>query len=112
MKKFLVLCRAPSASYQVLRNASKEERQAVIDRWMAWRDKHAASILDQGGPLGKSVRVTSSGAEAPTANDLGSFNIFEAESHEALAATLKDHPHLMSSERFVEIVEITPMPTA
>src|ERR1022692_4983826 len=111
MKKFLVLCRAPSASYQALRNASKEERQIMIDGWMAWRDKNAASIVDQGGPLGKSFRVTTTDA-SPIANDLGSFTIFQAESQEALAATIKDHPHLRSAERFIEIVEIVPMPTA
>lgn len=112
MKKFLVLCRAPSASFQELRNASKEQRQRMIDAWTAWADKHSASIVDQGGPLGKSLRVTTSGPAAPTANDLGSFTIFQAESQEALATTLKDHPHLMSPERFLEIVEIVPMPTA
>ena len=111
MKKFLVLCRAPSASFQELRNASKEQRKAMIDGWMAWSDKHAASIVDQGAPLGKSLRVTTSDA-SPIANDLGSFTIFQAESQEALAATLKDHPHLRSAERFIEIVEIVPMPTA
>jgi hypothetical protein len=111
MKKFLVLCRAPSASYQVMRNASKEERKAMIDGWMAWADKHAASIVDQGAPLGKSLRVTTTDA-SPIVNDLGAFTIFQAESQEALAATLKDHPHLISDERFLEIVEMTPMPTA
>ena len=112
MKKFLVICRAPTASFEALRKASPEQRKVLIDGWKAWSDKHAASIVEQGGPLGKSLRVTTSGAETPTANDLGSFTIFQADSQEALAATLKDHPHLRSPERFIEIVEIVPMPTA
>jgi hypothetical protein len=28
-----------------------------------------------------------------------------------LAALLKDHPHLRSAERFIEMVEMMPMPT-
>jgi len=112
MKTFLVLCRAPLASFQALRNASKEERQAMIDGWRAWEGKNSASIVNQGAPLGKSLRVTTTDA-SPMANDLGSFTIFQAESQEALAAILKDHPHLMrSDERFIEMVEMTPMPTA
>lgn len=83
----------------------------MIEGWMAWRDKNAASIVDQGAPLGKSLRVTTTEA-APMVNDLGSFTIFQAESQEALAAILKDHPHLRSAERFIEIVEMVPMPTA
>ncbi len=112
MKKFLVLCRAPLASFQELRNASKQERQLMLDGWLAWEKKHSASIVQAGAPLGKSLRVTATDA-APIANDLGSFDIFQAESQEALAAIFKDHPHLMrSAERFVEMVEIMPMPTA
>jgi hypothetical protein len=111
MKKFLVLCRAPSASFQELRKASPEQRRAMIDRWNAWSEKNSASIADVGAPLGKSLRVTTTDA-SPMINDLGSFTIFQAESQEALAAILKDHPHLRSPERFIEIVELMPMPTA
>jgi hypothetical protein len=111
MKKFLVICRAPTASFEALRKASPEQRKVLIDGWKAWTAKNSASIVDQGGPLGKSLRVTTSGSSS-IVNDLGSYVILQAESQEALAATLKDHPHLMSPERFIEIVEIVPMPTA
>jgi hypothetical protein len=110
MKKFLVLCRAPSASFQEMRNATAEQRKALIDGWHAWSDKNSAAIVDQGAPLGKSLRVTTTDA-SPIENDLGSFTIFQAESQEALAALLKDHPHLRSAERFIEMVEMMPMPT-
>ena len=110
MKKFLVLCRAPLASFQELRNATPEQRKVMIDGWNAWSDKNSASIVDPGAPLGKSLRVTTTDASAMP-NDLGSFTIFQAESQEALAALLKDHPHLRSAERFIEMVEMMPMPT-
>jgi hypothetical protein len=112
MKKFLVLFRAPTASFEALRNASKEQRKVMFDAWMAWTNKASASIVDSGAPLGKSLRITASDA-SPVANDLGSFSIFQAESQEALALTLKDHPHLLRApERFIEIVELMPMPSA
>ena len=111
MKKFLVLCRAPLTSFQEIRNASREERQRFMDNWLAWEQRNAASIVQSGAPLGKSLRV-STAEVAPMANDLGSFSIFQAESSEALAAILKDYPFLRSAERFLEIVEIGAMPTA
>jgi len=71
--------------------------------------KAAASIVDMGAPLGKSLRVTKGGA-APNTNDLGGFSILQAESKEALAETLKGDPHFMMPDGSIEIVEFMPMP--
>jgi hypothetical protein len=76
---------------------------------MAWGKKAASSIVDMGAPLGKTLKVTPSGA-SPTTNDLGGYSVLQAESKEALAATLKGHPHFMMPESSIEIVELMPMP--
>ena len=62
-----------------------------------------------GAPLGKALKVTPSGA-SPTTNDLGGYSVLQAESKEALAATLKGHPHFMMPDGSIEIVEMMPMP--
>ena len=64
-----------------------------------------------GAPLGKSLKVTAAGA-SPTKNDLGGFSIMQGESKEAVAEVLKGHPHFMTPDGFIEIVELMPIPGA
>ena len=78
--------------------------------WTSWSKKAASSIVDLGAPLGKSLRVAKGGAVTPVVNDLGGYSVMQAESKEALAATMKDHPHFMMPDGWIEIVEIMPIP--
>ena len=110
MKKFLVLYKASTEAFQQMKNATPEQQKAGMDAWMTWSQKAATSIVDMGGPLGKSVRVAKGGAVSPVTNDLGGFSILQAESKEALAATLKEHPHFMTPDSSIEIVELMPIP--
>jgi hypothetical protein len=109
MKKFLVLYKAPTSAFEQMQKSTPEQQKAGMDAWMAWSKKAAASIVDLGAPLGKSLRVTKSAA-APSTNDLGGFSIMQGESKEALAEVLKGHPHFMMPEGSIEIVEFLPMP--
>jgi len=111
MKKFLVLYKAPTSAFEQMKKATPEQQKAGMDAWMAWGKKAHASIVDMGAPLGKSLRVTKSSA-SPTTNDLGGFSILQAESKEALAETLKGHPHFMMPDGFIEVVELMAMPGA
>jgi hypothetical protein len=110
MKKFLVLYRAPIASFDQMMKATPEEAKAGMDAWMTWSQKAKSSIVDMGAPLGKALKVTPAGASA-TRNDLGGYSILQAESKEALAESLKGHPHFMTPDGFIEITELMPMPT-
>src|SRR5882672_7439010 len=109
MKKFLVLYKASAAAFEQMMKATPEQQKAGMDGWMAWSKKSASSIVDMGAPLGKSLKVTTGGA-APTTNDLGGYSILQAESKEALAETLKGHPHFMMPDGSIEIVEVMPIP--
>jgi hypothetical protein len=109
MKKFLVLYKAPTTSFDQMMKATPEQQKAGMDAWMAWGKKAAASIVDMGAPLGKALRVTPAGP-SPTRNDLGGYSIMQGESKEALAETLKGHPHFTMPEGFIEIVDLMPMP--
>jgi hypothetical protein len=109
MKKFLVLYKAPTSAFDQMKNATPEQQKAGMDGWMAWGKKAAGSIVDMGAPLGKSLRVTTGGA-SPSTNDLGGYSILQAESKEALAETLKGHPHFMMADGSIEVVEVMPVP--
>ncbi len=111
MKKFLVLYKASTESFQrMMKSSTPEQQKAGTELWMKWSKQAASSIVDMGGPLGKSVRVAKGGAVSPVVNDLGGYSIMQAESKEALAASMKDHPHFMMPESSIEIVELMPIP--
>jgi hypothetical protein len=109
MKRFLVLYKAPIASFDQMMKSTPEQQKAGMEAWMTWGKKAAASLVDMGAPLGKTLKVTPSGP-SQTRNDLGGYSIMQAESKEALAEVLKGHPHFMMPDGFIEIVEIMPMP--
>ena len=109
MKKFLVLYKAPIASYDQMMKATPEQQKAGMQAWQTWADKAKSAIVDMGAPLGKAMRVTST-TSAAVRNDLGGYSVLQAESKEALAASLKGHPHFQTPEGFIEITEIMPMP--
>ena len=109
MKKFLILYKAPLASFDQMMNATPEQQKAGMAAWTVWMEKAKSSIVDMGAPLGKTLRVTPEGASS-TRNDLGGYSILQAESKEALAPTLAGHPHFMMPGGFIEVVEMMPMP--
>jgi hypothetical protein len=109
MKKFLVLYRAPTSSFEQMKKATPEQQKAGMDAWMSWMKKAGSSLVDGGAPLGKSLRVTSASASA-SSNDLGGYSILQAESKEAVAQALKGHPHFMTPEGFIDVVEIMSVP--
>jgi hypothetical protein len=109
MKKFLVLYKAPIASFEQMMKATPEQQKAGMEAWMSWSKKAASALVDLGAPLGKTMKVTPSGA-SPTQNDLGGYSILQGESKEALADTLKGHPHFQTPGGTIEVVEIMTMP--
>ncbi len=110
MKKFLVLYRAPASAFEQMKTATPEQQRSGTEAWMTWFEQAGPSIVDGGAPLGKSLRVSASGA-TPAPNDLGGYSILQAESKEALAASLKGHPHFMLQEGVIEVVEMMAVPT-
>jgi len=62
-----------------------------------------------GGPLGKSLTVTPAGA-SPTRNELSGYSIVQGELKEALAEGMKGHPHVITPDGVIEIVDLMPLP--
>lgn len=116
MKKFMAVYTGNRASPQAARwdaldEKSRSERiQAGMEAWQGWQRDHRGVIAVEGGPLGKTKRVSSDGV-ADISNNLGGFVVIEADSHEAAARLFLDHPHFtIFPGDAVEIMEIMPIP--
>ena len=65
---------------------------AGIAAWGKWMGDHAASIVEGGGPLGKTQQVSKTGMK-DIRNNLAGYVVIEADSPEAAAAMFENHPH-------------------
>ncbi|MEK1855715.1 MAG: hypothetical protein AAAC48_28605 [Phyllobacterium sp.] len=82
------------ASFRSLPKAEQDAIDAVgLEQWATWEDKNAASILDRGGMVGKTTRVTNDGV-ADAVNPFCGYIVVEAETIEAAARLFEDHPHI------------------
>ena len=80
--------------------------------WKAWVQKHQAAIVDMGGPLGKTKKITQSGI-ADVNNEMGGFTVIRAESQEAAAKLFENHPHFaIFPGESVEVMPVLPIPGA
>jgi hypothetical protein len=95
---------------------SEEERGARaaegMAAWKAWVEKNQASLVQLGGPLGKTKRVSGDGI-ADISNAMSAVTIVRAESHEAAAKLFEGHPHFtIFPGEAVEIMPVMPIPGA
>jgi hypothetical protein len=116
MKKFLAIYIGTAAAHEKARwnelpEAKRKELEARgLEAWAAWGAAHAASIVEQGGPLGKTKRAAASGVTDIT-NQMVGYTIVAAESHEAAAKLFESHPHFtIFPGDSVEIMECMAVP--
>lgn len=116
MKKFMaVFTGSPAAMEGYAKRFPTEEARKANDRkgmdaWTQWAQKHGASMVDGGGPLGRTKRVTKDGI-ADVRNNLAAYTVVQAESQEAAAKMFLGHPHFaIFPGDGVEIMEILPIP--
>jgi len=92
----------------------EQERQAKtkegIAAWKAWTEKHHAAIVEMGGPLGKTKKITGDGIE-DVSNDMGAFMVVRAASQEEAAKLFEHHPHFtIFPGHSVEVMPVLPIP--
>jgi hypothetical protein len=99
------------ARWQALDEKTRNERVAAgMQAWHKWHADHANIIVDAGGPLGTTKRVTSDGV-ADISNALSGYTIIEADSHAAAAKLFLNHPHFsFFPGDGVEIMEVKAIP--
>ena len=91
--------------------ASRPDEATVakgMQAWGAWMARYADRLVDTGGPLGKTKKV-SSGGIADIQNNLGGYVVVEAEDHEAAARMFEGHPHLGIPQASIEVMEVRSM---
>lgn len=118
MKKFLAIYIGTPAAiersqWNRLSDAERKQReQAGVEAWSAWANKHAASIVEHGAPLGKTKRIAPEGI-SDIKNVMAAYTVVQAESHEAAAKLFEQHPHFtIFPGDSVEIMECLPLPSA
>jgi len=80
--------------------------------WGEWMARHADHIVDTGGPLGKTKKVSTTGI-ADIQNNIGGYVIVEAEDHGAAARMFEGHPQFsIFPGDGVEVMPCLPIPTA
>ena len=116
MKKFLAMFLGSAAAFEKSGWSSMEEgkRKALeasgMKAWGDWMTKHQAAIVEQGGPLGKTKRVSPQGI-ADTKNNMSGYVVVQAESHEQAAKMFEHHPQFtIFPGDSVEIMELLPIP--
>ena len=114
MKKFLaVYVGTPEhmARWNELTPTVQAERQASgIRAWHKWVEDNKARIVDNGGPLGKTKSVASTGV-TDIHNAMTGYTVLLAETHEEAAKLFADHPHFtIFPGDAVEIMECLPIP--
>lgn len=81
-----------------------------IAAWKGWAEKNRGAIVEMGGPLGRTKRVSQDGI-ADVSNALAVFMVVRAESHEAAASLFEGHPHFtIFPGEAVEIMPVLPVP--
>ncbi len=114
MKNFMAIYTGTAAkleAFKQLDEKTRAQREAAgMKAWMDWGTTHAAAIVDQGAPLGKTKRAASDGV-SDTRNNIAGYVIVRAESHDAAAKMFENHPHFtLFPGDAVEIMECLPLP--
>ena len=116
MKRFMAVYTGTPGSFEKYQQQFKdpEQRKAHerkgMEAWKAWVASHQKSIVEGGGPLGRTKRVTKDGV-ADVRNNLAAYVVVEAASQEEAAKMFLDHPHFtIFPGDGVEIMEVLPIP--
>ena len=94
MKQFMAIyvgSPAAMSKWDKLSEADRKERQATgMKAWQDWMAKNRASVIENGGPLGKTKRADAKGI-TDVRNNLAAYVIVQAESQEAAAKMFLNH---------------------
>lgn len=98
-------------NWSKLDDAARSARHSAgMKAWGDWGTRYQSSVVAQGGPLGKTKRVSPQGI-ADVSNNLAGYTLVKAESQDAAARMFEHHPHFtIFPGEAVEIMEVLPIP--
>jgi hypothetical protein len=110
MDKFLVLYNSPTPAAEMMANTTPEQAEAGMAAWTAWAAKAGDAIVDLGVPLGSGLHLES-GSASPGSNQASGYSIVQAESLDAAAKILEDHPHFQTpGGATIDVLEFLQIP--
>lgn len=96
MPRFLAVYTMKQDNFATFRKLPKAEQDAIdargVEAWATWEARIASSIVDRGGMVGKTTRVSRLGV-ASAVNPICGYLVVEAESADAAARLFDNHPH-------------------
>ena len=116
MKKFLGIYLGTASTreasgWDAMDDKKRQElEEAGMKAWGDWMATNQSAIVESGGPLGKTKRISRQGV-ADVSNQMVGYVVLEAESHEAAAKKFEGHPHFtIFPGDAVEVMECLPIP--
>jgi hypothetical protein len=110
MKKFLALYMGSAAAVQAGGTLDAATRDRGMQAWIKWMQDNGKSVVDAGGPVGKTKLADKRGV-TDVRNAVTGYVIIEATDHAAAAKLFENHPHFsIFPGEAVEIMECLPMP--
>lgn len=110
MPKFLAIYTGSASATEKAQAEGRVNEAAGMKAWGEWMETHAHSIVDPGGPLGKTKKVSPEGVSDIT-NTMAAYVIVKAESFEAAARMFEGHAHFTHFPGDgVEIMPVLDMP--
>lgn len=107
----MVMYLAPAATMaewmQKPESERKDEEAKMMAEWKVWTAAHQGMIKETMA-TGKNVRVSQDTAVA-TPNDVMLYSIVEGESADAVAESLKGHPHFGIPGATIDVMPLRPM---
>ncbi len=100
-----------NVKWKALDDATRKKKEAAgMAAWGNWAAKNQKSILEMGGPCGKTKKIDASGI-SDIRNQIAAFTVVQAESYDEAAKLFLDHPHFaIFPGDSVEVMEILPIP--
>jgi hypothetical protein len=114
MKNYLCVFTGTPASMDAWQTIPAEERQRReregMAGWKKWAEDNGPRIVEMGGPLSRTKRVSREGV-SDIRNNLAAFVVVQADSQDAAARLFLQHPHFtLFPGDGVEVMEILPIP--
>ena len=79
--------------------------------WGEWIMRNGGRIVDPGGPLGRTKKISAAGIE-DARNTMSVYTVVEADDHEAAARLFENHPHFaIFPGDGVEVMPVMPIPS-
>ncbi|SDG75759.1 hypothetical protein [Pelagibacterium luteolum] len=110
MPKFLAIYTGTASASEKAQAEGRVDEAAGMKAWGDWMMKNDKYILDAGGPLGRTLKVSPAGI-TETTNTAAAYIIVDAPTLEDAAEMFRDHAHFTHFPgEAVEVMPILDMP--